>query len=110
MRTVQDPQEPSKSSVVQSQYTCSRCPRVCQPVFSQCPGCMMCDTVARLPQLCLVPSPHIAKLSAGPSLVRARAASPVPELCSFLSGSGAANMTGRHTQTVSQSVTILGPV
>ena len=110
MRTVQVPQEPPKSSVGQSQYTCSWCPRVCQPVFSQCPGCMMCDTVARLPQLCLVPSPHIAKLSAGPSLVRARAASPVPELCSFLSGPGAANMTGRHTQTVSQSVTILGPV
>ena len=98
MRTIQ---EPPKSSVGQpsSQYTCSWCPRVCQPVFSQCPGCMMCDTVARLPQLCLLPSPHIAKLSAGPSLVRARAASPVPELCSFLSGPGAANMTGRHKQT-----------
>ena len=50
MRTVQDPQEPPKSSVGQplAVYTCSWCPRVCQPVFSQYdvwhwwPGCSSC--------------------------------------------------------------------
>ena len=75
------------------------------PEFPVCPVSPVWPVARLCAQLC--PSPHFAKLPAGPSLVRARQGSPA-ELCSFLSGRACKHDRPAHTalrlaDTASQS-------
>ena len=75
------------------------------PEFPWCPVSPVWPVARLCAQLC--PSPHFAKLPAGPSLVRARQGSPA-ELCSFLSGRACKHDRPAHTalrlaDTASQS-------